>query len=397
MPSKRRYVCLHASKSDAEVVQAHLDEFKKSGDTAALTQWKESRIKELEDRRTQAQTLVKFLNRIDKDRASELVQLKDKHRLNVQQRLLESGWMQQDLDMHPIRRQSWHALVDQPKVLTDRTWTNLEPKLIPLLEANRRDRLEREASERKRMRRDRLELYLKAIKESKGPTIDVSVPRLVIPGSTPNPSSSTASSTIRIKHFDIFPNINDALEWNEMKRLYEDDRTIAEMETLVNAHLPEITRRVNKWISDTHEHLVGFLRQGRAHRYIPSPSLSSSNNSSNLLQNASPNLKILLRADSLFILSNSDSPRSLVYTTLVQNGYSRLSFSTLPLNMTKFETHVEAQRVAQMLLKFIGKPDATFLEMRAVGSVYTCGRCHDHTRCTWEKIVSLPRPCVFVG
>ncbi|KAG8791951.1 hypothetical protein FRC12_007692 [Ceratobasidium sp. 428] len=164
--------------------------------------------------------------------------------------------------MHPIRRQSWHALVDQPKVLTDRTWTNLEPKLISLLRANRRDRLEREASERKRMRRDRLELYLKAIKESEGPIVDVSVPCLVIPGSIPNPSSSTASSTIRIKHFNIFPNINDALEWEEMKRFHDEDWTVAEMETLVNAHISEITRRVNKWISDTHKRLVGFLRQG---------------------------------------------------------------------------------------------------------------------------------------
>ncbi|KAG8791952.1 hypothetical protein FRC12_007693 [Ceratobasidium sp. 428] len=39
MPSKRRYVYHpYAPKSDAEVVQTHLDKFKKSGDTAALTQ-----------------------------------------------------------------------------------------------------------------------------------------------------------------------------------------------------------------------------------------------------------------------------------------------------------------------------------------------------------------------
>ncbi|KAG8754562.1 hypothetical protein FRC12_011158, partial [Ceratobasidium sp. 428] len=290
----------------------------------------------------------------------------------------------------------WSSLVDQAKVLTDRAWVNLRPKLIPLLEVNREARLEREKLERKRARRTRLEAYLKTIKEERGPIVDVTVPPLAIPGSS---SSSTSSSDVRIKHMGIFPNLIDVLEWDQMKEFLENDTSVADMEEQVSKRLPEITRRADKWIDDTEGQLVEVLR--KAHeadnlgRDIPDPSLFISGGSSSPLENATGNEKILLRADSLFELTGGGARPPVIYDAAVLGGYTSMTYLwsftyayDRPLDVTKLKPHAEAQKAARKILAHIGKPDATVLEMRAAGQTYRCGRCHDWDSFSWEEIVN---------
>ncbi|KAG8724439.1 hypothetical protein FRC09_018727, partial [Ceratobasidium sp. 395] len=150
MPNKRRWGWdIHAFQKDVDEVQARLDEFDKSDDQVALAKWKETRRQELDVRRSQASELTQFLDTIDENREAELSGLKRQRTAEVQRRLLELGWEKEDLTFPYYRRRDWEMLVDQPKPLTDRTWDNLRPKLIPLLEANREDRLKQEKAARR--------------------------------------------------------------------------------------------------------------------------------------------------------------------------------------------------------------------------------------------------------
>lgn len=49
-----------------------------------------------------------------------------------------------------------------------------------------------------------------------------------------------------------------------------------------------------------------------------------------------------------------------------------------------------AASIARALLHALGRPDATYLELKALGCVFQCGRCHASAKNqTWEELVSL--------
>ncbi|KAG8693976.1 hypothetical protein FRC09_010142, partial [Ceratobasidium sp. 395] len=181
--------------------------------------------------------------------------------------------------------------------------------------------------------------------------------------------------------------IADALEWDQMKRLLEDDMPIAHMEEQVSQCLPDIVRRVDKWIDDVEGHLVELLRKGREvdnlgqdilDASIPVPGASSSP-----FENTTGNEKILLRADSLFESKHGGNQPPVVYDAAVLNGYPSMVYPYFtpgyerPLDVAKLKPHAGAQKAARKILAHVGKPDATFLEMKAPGYMYRCGRCHD--------------------
>lgn len=49
----------------------------------------------------------------------------------------------------------------------------------------------------------------------------------------------------------------------------------------------------------------------------------------------------------------------------------------------------EASMVAHVLLKWIGRPNATFVEMATMGVTFQCARCYQDNPNTWEALVSL--------
>ncbi|KAG8693327.1 hypothetical protein FRC08_009194 [Ceratobasidium sp. 394] len=432
VPNKRRWGYeAHALKSDVEEVQTRLAELKEAGNQGELDKWKQARRAEIDTLRKQAVELGRFLDGIDQDRGTELMGLKRERRLEIHRRLIEIGWEKEDLKFPFYRSRPWDALVEQPKPLTDRTWENLRPKLIPLLEANREDRLQRETAERLRSRRDRLNGYLLEIKEEMDPILDVTIRVPVLPSSGATPSNTTSSNatsssstpasvtpattsasgasssnaepaTAHIKHIGVFPDIVDALEWETMQSLLEEDLPVEDMCERVDMVLPEITGEANGWIDEVETHLADLLRDGREEDGLDSdvPDLTLpvvGDSTTDPLEDITVNQKLLLRADSLFV-SNKSTGRHVpvVYDALVASGYSYthahdtlhiLRCSKAPLDLSKFKRHVGAQAAARKLLESVDKPDATFLEMRSAGQNYMCGRCHDLTPHTWEEMV----------
>jgi hypothetical protein len=220
-------------------------------------------------------------------------------------------------------------------------------------------------------------------------------------------SSGDEQSTTLVQHVGVFPDIADALAWPVVKDLHETDVPIPEMETQFELHRAEIDAEINDWILRVEAHMAELLRKGRVTDDLDDeaadPTLPvEAGTTADPFKDVSADLKLLLRADSLFESTKSGSLPPLAYDVLVTSGYSYV-YNPLhpmrpfkaPLDLTKFKRHTEAQTSARVLLEDLGKPDATHLEMRSAGQRYACGRCHDTVAKTWEEIVGSLRRLRF--
>lgn len=61
------------------------------------------------------------------------------------------------------------------------------------------------------------------------------------------------------------------------------------------------------------------------------------------------------------------------------------------LDLSRVHRHSPGQRTAECLLACLGKPDAAYLEMKALGRRFVCGRCWVKTPMTWTEMVSHGR------
>ncbi|KAG8786083.1 hypothetical protein FRC12_016942 [Ceratobasidium sp. 428] len=122
-------------------------------DELLYNEWHQQRQIGIEERNKHAACLDDFLDGMEDDRANEIQQLKEERRLNIEKRLFDAGWTSEDMDFPDGICSQWNKLVLRPQPLTDRStlvyffrmprlislqvWSNLYPKLVPLLEANR--------------------------------------------------------------------------------------------------------------------------------------------------------------------------------------------------------------------------------------------------------------------
>lgn len=180
-----------------------------------------------------------------------------------------------------------------------------------------------------------------------------------------------------------------------MKSLNETDMSAAEMEIRFMEHREEIDGLISGWRAQTEGHLAELLRKGRVldalEETAPTPILPVVEPEPNPLDNVSDDLKILLRADSLFDSLSGPYGAPVTYHSLISpQGYSGYEVPRgYPLNLTRYKCQAEAQVFARALLAGLGKPDASFLEMKSVGSRFMCGRCHSGSYYTWETMVRL--------
>ncbi|CCO34329.1 hypothetical protein BN14_08426 [Rhizoctonia solani AG-1 IB] len=287
-------------------------------------------------------------------------------------------------------QRAWHDLVSQVKPLTDRIWTNIQPKLIPLLETNRQQRLEVEREKRQSERRRALSKLFLEMKEQ-------SFPALRFNAHNPVARLSSSMPTIRVIHQEPFPDFSHALNWPLIKDLYETDVSATEMEAKFSQHRDEVLALVTEWKGQIQSQLVSLLRTALDDKdETLRPTISISNEEPNPLANVSDDTKLLLRADSLF--HNPTPPmvvkQPLTYGSILSwkdlMGSRSLygsSIAQTPPNFDNIQWYAEAHEVAREILADLGKPDASYLEMKSVGSVFVCGRCHEISSRTWEAMV----------
>ncbi|GAB1527076.1 hypothetical protein RhiTH_010251 [Rhizoctonia solani] len=444
VPSKRRWgnECDYALKDEAEQVQQKYEELSASGDMSLLEEWELETRAAIEKRHDEAVAIREFLDIIENDRDHELRDMKRERRRNIEQRLLKLGWAKEDMAFSFLspKRKEWYSLVEQAKPLTDRIWSNLQPKLVPILEYNREARLQKEQSERQAARRVKLAQLINEIKVDQEPMLDLSVRKsaylqgysnsessedssnvagpsnsaesqsssdlspLSPEGSSPSSSSSNSGAVEPPMHTifrDIFPIIVDALEWPVVKALYETDRSVSDMVQQFSENRDEIEACIDNWKSDLHTRMAEMLRKDEdieGQGQVLTPCLVVQKDDSDPFQHLSDDLKLLLRADSLFTFPQNSVQNCTVNSydaAIAKSGY-RLTLREAvmpkpyrpPVELTRIRVCTEARRVARTILGSMGLENASIVEMKSVGRGYVCGRCHDSGTKTWEELVS---------
>lgn len=253
-------------------------------------------------------------------------------------------------------------------------------------------------AERKAARRARLIQLFTNIRLDSVPNVRATIIRPVGAASGSS-SSSTDDSTVEIVHGGIFPDFVDALEWPIIENLYETDVPISEMNTRFEEYQNnnEIGTLIAEWQARVEGHMAELLRKGRVSDGLPKevaePTLPVAESAPNPLRHLSDDQKMLYRADSFFepIKGTPLSPACL-FDKVVSSGYLfNYKGSMRPVkgsfDVTAVKRNADAQAAARILLAALGKPDASFLEMKCPEQGYSCGRCHDSSTKTWEEMV----------
>ncbi|CAE6496594.1 unnamed protein product [Rhizoctonia solani] len=435
VPSKRRWGpdVAHALKEEVRQVEQRYQELGNGGNGEATMNWEAERRDLIAKRTIEANAIKEFLDTIENDREQELREMKHGRRREIENRLVKLGWEKKDMQFtfHSPSRKEWYYLVEQAKPLTERIWTNLQPKLIPILEANREARLQKEISERQSSRRVRLVNLMTEIKKSQPPILDISVRAPTNQRSPPSssgsgngsqkagssggvaeaqssghahatPASSSATGVaelIQTTFRGIFPDIVDALEWLVVKTLHETDSSVNQMEQNFVECRSEIDTAIADWKVATHSRLAEMLRRDEDIEESLTPRLIVQKDDSDPFANLSDDLKLLLRADSLF---TTPPPRigakTAIYsydTAVTQFGY-KLTFRDgmmsraykPPLDFSRIHVCSEARHIARTLLVDMGLEGASVAELKGVGRGYACARCPDSGLKNWEELVA---------
>ncbi|KAF8600704.1 hypothetical protein BDV93DRAFT_510727 [Ceratobasidium sp. AG-I] len=373
-------------RDDVDAVLLRLDILEKSGGDSELDAWKAEREEEVAARRLST-VLKTFLDHLESQDQFEKYGLKSERRNAIERRLIELGWDQKDLQLYYVGTREWDQLVEQPKPLTERIWTNIRPKLIPLLERNRELRLETEKEQRKHARKLKLSQLLSHIKDADPPLIDAQIKNIEPPSWIPS------SPTIKVSHQRVFPLAVDLLEYPIMKSLDEADVSASEMEARFEEHREEINAHISEWRVQIEGHMAELLRKGREsdglREAAPAPILPVVELEPNPFDKVSDDLKILLRADSLFESTSSPFMTPFNYSALtsVRGSSMYAHLREHPLDLAGYRRDARAQGFAKALLAGMGKPDASFLELKSVEPRLMCGRCHNGVFYNWEEMV----------
>ncbi|KAG8732742.1 hypothetical protein FRC11_011165 [Ceratobasidium sp. 423] len=437
--------CLRAEKEEIEGIWADIIAGNAQLDEGTIA-WVKETTKACKERTEYAKVLEYYLNNVADARSQELNQLKEQRRQEIKRRLEESGWEEQDWLFPMLWADEWTSLVEAPKPLTDRVWQKLYPQLIPFLEKNRNRHIAKSKAHRRIERKRRLHnLLINAKKQSSLLSVDGSVIRGETSNSYPGttlPTNGTPASTAENGNADAssaianapdfilrapFPPIVDALRFPIISDLLNEDIDADTLENKFEASRADIEKVILGWCSLVEQHYVVILGLGTWDPEEPNGEDSRSESSSDSggskpvapkleLQFEPPpgsdfpgklrhNTQLLLRADSVFCLSNDElCPPPLYYPDLFSvlqektcgyfppNQPSKRYFSGRPKlgyhwNPNDVVPYPEAVIAAKALLHQLERPNAAQFELQALGARFSCGSCGELWRMTWNEIV----------
>ncbi|KAF8600134.1 hypothetical protein BDV93DRAFT_288581 [Ceratobasidium sp. AG-I] len=201
-------------------------------------------------------------------------------------------------------------------------------------------------------------------------------------------NTTQASDTQVLKQ--PYPHIYTMQAWSEFSALGEKDVSLETFNVELERMRPKLEELIQHWRSNVEETLVNLLLGNNDSQTednqastaedpqalggnLPKFTLSLGTGSPvQSLGTLSTNMQQLLRADSVF------NAESTVY--FYPDDFSNLWFTGT--------YNTDYTRIAKAFLSTLGRPDATYLEMKAAGKVFLCGRCHSNERGrTWKEMI----------
>ncbi|CAE6422560.1 unnamed protein product [Rhizoctonia solani] len=421
----------------------------KDQDEDAFTKWQEERIAEIERRQEHGDMLEEYLNLMEEEREMELDDLKQQRHNQIEARLLKEGWSLQDMASSPNNSAEWHKRTWQPKPITDRVWANLYPKLVPLLKSNRayHDRVEKES--RRRARIKKLRGLADSIRQALPPLVHLTLKPPEdneTTGSSAPPARASSVPEYPDKNVDQpFPAMTELLTWPMIKNIVDDDTSPEDAETRFGEVRAEFDQAVVEWREKIEQDLVEIWHAGRdedredqvesstrkgkgkavkqtaktntrgsrgrtavASKSTAGPASHSvelvlpdfvatftkpDGTTTTNLSDLSPNLQLLLRADTLF--KSSQYSRDYAYPGIVPRaapfcvilgGPDELMYGER-WDAGLFKRDDETSAVAKELLALAGRSEASVAEMEALGGNFRCGGCNRTLTDTWYDLV----------
>ncbi|KAG8717404.1 hypothetical protein FRC09_014334 [Ceratobasidium sp. 395] len=441
--SQFKQMCLLSDKDDVEKMYKKL--FKPKGKPSAKYQaWAEERIRFCRARREHAVDLETFLENMADMRLQELEELKNQRRNSIKRRLTQAGWEESDWTFPWQIARKWATLVEDPKPLTDRIWQNLYPKMVPYLAKNREFQTARFKADRQRRQNRRMRALLIEIQKR---DIVLKVDRTVLRGETPaavnhlepyydsdgglpSEAENEAGHTIifagnreplKVVISRPFPPMTDALALPIIQELLEDDTDTNTLEDRFEESREEVEEVLRSWGDIVERELVDMMMsdvdtedsddpEGEDKQMEPesdSPPLDLQfevpSQYASFPDALKPETRLLLRADSVFRVDNDQqAPLPLYYPELfaiLQDrtcGYFGNIFDYVRQTRPKLgykwdssqvKSYPEGVKAAKVLLKELGRPNATQFELQALGPRFTCGLCADKWVRNWNEMV----------
>ncbi|KAG9077510.1 hypothetical protein FRC06_008874, partial [Ceratobasidium sp. 370] len=420
LPAKkgRRYwFCL---RHDATALHGELDALRLAGDRMATSLWIKRKKQEMEQRTNNAQPLIKFLEQQETEQSDSLVMRRGQREEAIRSRLLGLGWVEGDFEMREINGiKQWKSLVCVAKPLTERNWETILPQLTQLLERSRELRLEAEASQRRGQRFSKTDLWISSALRGLGPYARIldcpgNTTAIFGPGSnspriqeTPGPSDASIVSTqcptsalptwraedVKLDDKVLktsYPTNNIVRAWNPFKQLLDADVPMEEFEVALAGMEPTFNQLLVEWRVNLEKALIGRLPPRdpavmedslvlTTHTTTPAgvvPELAIEVDS-RPVKDLPRDTRRLLRADTVW--SYTYSGVSYFYPDGFQETYSDIASS--PAYSPK------ASEIANLLLTALGCPDAMYLQVKAAGPAFTCGKCGNCAGARWSSLL----------
>ncbi|CUA71755.1 UDP-glucose flavonoid 3-O-glucosyltransferase 7 [Rhizoctonia solani] len=350
-------------------------------------------------------------------------------------------------NMAKVRSKQIDQLKEQRRqeYVSHTTWQKIYPSLVPYLEKNRTSQNERSKIIHKGKRLRRMRRLLLAIRNSnnlfEGDEDDLSgeenasgdasgattaddliasedEPGSIVDGESDHesdiepPNHSTPIVTpIRLQM--TFPPMVDPLEWPIISDLLKLDVDADTMQARFEELKDEIEDQIRSWGSTVEDGLAAILKTGRADDGArdPEDGLDSDllqlemkdPSKSALMDRLTPTTRLLLRADSVFRVSEDTiAPLPLYFPemfTILQDrsdGYCPIAFRNLGFDPpwhghtwdpNEVVYYPEGSIAAKALLRQLGRVDAAQFELQALGGRFTCGCCGDNWVRSWNEMV----------
>ncbi|KAH7338568.1 hypothetical protein B0J17DRAFT_767668 [Rhizoctonia solani] len=394
----------HQLRTQVQEFDNMRNEFIRKNDREGRVRWEKEREAAWATQRKEGDELLKYINSAAESRSTELQVLKAERQEQIHERLEALGWDEKYFNFRrgsDDARRQWHNLVDTPKSLTERTWTNMLPKLTQLLEENRPQVDEYEREQRLTARLSTAGALLRVFKKETNsfqPIVDA----LQKTGSMDIPSN-------RIMNSSPFPSARTFAGWDCIANLYQEEHSLERVEELFNERRDLIEQKFLEWRARVEDQLVKQYKSSfdQSINSVLNTALTVKG-SSGPTKDLSDNARFLLRADTVFMKSGGPT----CYTEVDQEHgpvtmhvhfpdiYPIQNFAYLynhssgsdpdeeARELEPYVRHAGKEAIIKALLKELDMPNAAHIELENMGDVFICGRCHRSGAMGWVEIVN---------
>ncbi|KAG9090636.1 hypothetical protein FS749_000401 [Ceratobasidium sp. UAMH 11750] len=158
------------------------------------------------------------------------------------------------------------------------------------------------------------------------------------------------------------------------------------------SELGHIIHHVDAWRENGEQELVEWWKLGTEPTGNLTNLVVKIRASTAATENLPPNLRLLLRADTVFSYKAPGTPGGqsahLHYPHFYPNpDECPAQGSPRSMNSTRMYRHLEAERVTKALLRDLEMPDVAYIQLLLIGASLVCGRCDDSQPRTWNQII----------